>query len=481
MLAKIQPGYLKPLLPDSAPEEPESWSDIQPDIASKIMPGMTHWSSPNFMAWFPAMVAYPSILGEMYSAAFNAPAFNWLCSPACTELETVVLDWMAKAMGLPPAFLSTSPNGGGGVIQGSASEAIVTCMVAARERYLRNKCDAEGLLEGSRGRQDRIAYLRGRLVALSSDQAHSSTQKGAAIAGTRYKSIPTSYSCDLALRAEDLQRALDECRADDLHPYYLTLSLGTTATCTVDDFASIAPFKESHPDLWIHIDAAYAGAALICPEHQHYSAHLTFADSFDMNMHKWMLINFDASCMYVRNRSDLIQALSITASYLQNKHTDSGLVTDYRDWQIPFGRRFRSLKIWFVIRNYGLQGLREHIRRTTKLGEGFAEMVRAQEDLFEIVAPPRFGLTCFRMKPSIIASDGMIGEEAETTADTLTKRVADLINEGGEIFLTSSTAAGKHMIRVVSGNPNAEENVRNAFESIVKTSNEVLQQWRESK
>jgi aromatic-L-amino-acid decarboxylase len=431
------------------------------------------------MAFFPAGVTYPSMLGEMYCTAFNAPAFNWLCSPACTELETIVLDWMAKAMGLPAEFLSTSPNGGGGVIQGSASEAVVTCMVAARERYLRNKCDAEGLPEGSQARDDRISYLRGRLVALSSDQAHSSTQKGAAIAGTRYKAIPAYYSDDLALTGENLQKALDQCHAADLHPYYLTTSMGTTSTCAVDDLVSIAPIKKKYPELWIHVDAAYAGAALICPEYQHYSANFGLADSFDMNMHKWLLVNFDASCLYVQNRNDLTRALSVTPSYLQNKHTDSGLVTDYRDWQIPLGRRFRSLKIWFVMRTYGLEGMREHIRRTTKLGDVFAGLVRSKSDIYEIVAPPRFALTCFRVKPSAVARNGALNAEDEAASNAITKQIADLINERGEIFITSSTAAGKHMIRVVSANPNAEEKyVRNAFEIIVKTTDEVVGQFR---
>jgi aromatic-L-amino-acid/L-tryptophan decarboxylase len=504
VLPKIQPGYLAPLLPANPPESPEPWSTIQPDIASKIMPGLTHWQSPNFMAFFPACATYPSLLGEMYSAAFTAPAFNWLCSPACTELETIVLDWLAKAFALPDVFLSTSPNGGGGVIQGSASEAIVTCMVAARERYLDAKCNAEGLAHGSRERDDRIAFLRGRLVALSSDQAHSSTQKGALIAGTRYKSIPTSYADDLALTGPALQKALDECAAEGLEPYYLTTTLGTTSTCAVDDFAAIGSVKTSSaPNLWIHIDAAYAGAALICPEHQHHSKLFTIGDSFDMNMHKWLLVNFDASCLYVQNRNDLTRALSITPSYLQNKHTDSGLVTDYRDWQIPLGRRFRALKIWFVMRSYGLEGMQAHIRKTERIGDVFATLVRQRQDLFEIIAPPRFALTCFRIKPSIFATRGasamnghamapnvtrkisadadilptkLMAEQAEADANVATKQIADLVNERGEVFITSSVAAGKTMIRVVSGNPNAEEKyVRNAFEIILRTAEEVLE------
>jgi aromatic-L-amino-acid/L-tryptophan decarboxylase len=451
------------------------------------------------MAFFPAGVTYPSLLGEMYSAAFNAPAFNWLCSPACTELETIVMDWMAKAMALPDCFLSKSANGGGGVIQGSASEAIVTVMVAAREKYLREKCDKEALKEGSKERDDRVAELRGRLVALSSDQAHSSTQKGALIAGTRYKSIAADYGDELALTGERLRRVLEDCEREGLEPYFLTTSLCTTGTCAVDRFDEVGGVKKDYPAMWVHVDAAYAGAALICEEYQHYSRMYTMADSFNMNMHKWLLVNFDASCLYVQNRNHLTRALSITPSYLQNNYTDSGLVTDYRDWQIPLGRRFRALKIWFVMRSYGLEGMKTHIRKTVKIGEVFKGLVEERSDLFEIVAPPRFALTCFRVKPSVVAGhmamngsadmqsrvkdEALLGDfipnpeaQAEIDANAVTKEIAELINQRGEIFIISSTSAGKSMIRVVSGNPNAEEKyVRNAFDIIVKTTAEVLQ------
>ena len=493
----ISPGYLAPLLPDSAPTSPQSWPTIQADISKHIIPGLTHWQSPNFMAFFPAGVTYPSLLGEMYSAAFSAPAFNWLCSPACTELETVVLDWMARAMGLPEAFLSTSAGGGGGVIQGSASEAIVTVMVAARERYLRDKCDKEGLKEGSREREARITELRGKLVALASEQAHSGTHKGALIAGTRFMSIPVSLDEELGLTGEKLERALEECAEQGLEPFYLTTTLGTTNTCAVDRFEEIGEVKTRHPGLWVHVDAAYAGAALICEESWHYSKQFTMADSFDMNMHKWLLVNFDASCLYVQNRNHLRSALSVTPSYLRNKHTDSGLVTDYRDWQIPLGRRFRALKIWFVMRSYGLDGMKAHIRKTVGIGKVFTDLVEGRDDLYEVIGTPRFGLTCFRLKPGVVAAaaagratsgsagvNSTLGEEvlaggsipdAEATANAVTKEVAELINERREIFITSSTAAGKGIIRVVSGNPNAQEKyVRNAFEIIVKTTNEVL-------
>lgn len=438
------------------------------------------------MAFFPAGVTYPSLLGEMYSAAFNAPAFNWLCSPACTELETVVLDWLCRAFNLPESFLSTSSNGGGGVIQGSASEAVVTCMVVARERYLHAKCDAEGLPPlPSKERENRMAQLRPYLVALSSDQAHSSTQKAALIAGTRFKSIPTSWAAELSLSGDALQRALDECRAEGLEPYYLTATLGTTNTCAVDDFPSLGEVKRrSAPDLWIHADAAYAGAALILPEYnQTISPQFAFdvsgTDSFNMNMHKWLLVNFDASCLFVRNRNDLTHALSINPSYLQNKHTDSGLVTDYRDWQIPLGRRFRALKIWFVMRAYGLSGMRAHIQKTLGIGETFKTLVEGRSDLFEIVVTPRFGLTCFRLRPALFAPNGAQADTATDTANTLTKQIAETVNEHGDIFVTASSAGGKSFVRVVSGNPNAEEKyVRRAFEIITRTAEEVVGSWK---
>lgn len=455
------------------------------------------------MAFFPACVTYPSIIGEMYSAAFNAPAFNWLCSPACTELETVVTDWLAKALALPESFLSTSSNGGGGTIQGSASEAIVTCMVAARERYLHRKCESEGLQPNTPEWEDGVAGLRGRLIALASDQTHSSTQKGARIAGTRFRAISTSYEENLSLSGSSLQATLDACAAEGLEPYYITLTMGTTSTCSVDDFASLAPVLKAHPNIWVHVDAAYAGAALIVPEFSaKYSHQMSIADSFNMNMHKWLLVNFDASMLYVQNRADLTRALSISAAYYENKASDSGLVTDYRDWQIPLGRRFRALKIWFVMRTYGIEGMQEHIRRTVKLGDLFAGLVRERKDRFEIIAQPAFALTCFRVNPawlsqkdqangSVVTNGSVdssfqppasVEETMEQTANALTKQITDLINERGQVFLTGSNAGGKTFLRVVSGNPNAEEKyIREAWDVITKTTEEVVALWREGK
>ena len=245
------------------------------------------------MAFFPANVSYPSMLGELYSAAFTAPAFNWLCSPAVTELETIVLDWLAGLLNLPPCYLSEGE--GGGVIQGSASEAIVTVMIAARERYFNKVCKG---LEGE-ARDEQIASIRSRLVALGSEQSHSSTQKAALILGVRYKSVSINTEDQLwSMTGETLQETLGECEREGLEPFFLTTTLGTTSTCAIDCFGEIEKVLrhdlQPKPEIWVHVDAAYAGAALICEEYQEMTNSFGAFDSFEMNMHKWLLTNFDA-------------------------------------------------------------------------------------------------------------------------------------------------------------------------------------------
>ena len=244
------------------------------------------------MAFFPSNASYPSMLGELYSAAFTAPAFNWLCSPAVTELETIVLDWLSRLFNLPPCFYSEGK--GGGVIQGSASEAIVTVMVAARERYFRRVCEG---LDGE-ARTAKISSIRSRLVALGSDQSHSSTQKAAQILGVHHKAVPTTMEDNLSISGEHLIQTLDECEREGLEPFYLTTTLGTTSTCAIDYFQEIQQVLRQDiqpaPEIWIHVDAAYAGAALVCEEYHHLTKAFDAFDSFEMNMHKWLLVNFDA-------------------------------------------------------------------------------------------------------------------------------------------------------------------------------------------
>ena len=433
------------------------------------------------------------MLGELYSAAFTAPAFNWLCSPAVTELETIVLDWLARILHLPDCFLSEGE--GGGVIQGSASEVIVTVMVAARERYLTVACEK---LEG-REMEDKRNQIRGRLVALGSEQSHSSTAKAALIAGVRYRSIPCSLEDNLALTGDQLRATLEKCASEGLEPFYLTTTLGTTSTCAIDRFAEISAVKEktqSCRNLWVHVDAAYAGAALVCEEYAHLAKELAALDSFNMNMHKWLLTNFDASCLFVRTRKDLTSALSITPSYLRNPFSDTGLVTDYRDWQIPLGRRFRALKIWFVLRTYGINGLKAHIRKHIVLGEKFAGWIRQRKDLFRVPTPPAFALTVLTVAVPEHESPELPNGYTETKineglatsnilpktftaqlerTNAITKSVYESVNAAGEIFLTSSVVKGIYAIRVVSANEKAdEEHLRKAFDILVRTTEQVL-------
>lgn len=464
VVSNVAPGYLGRLLPTEMPEKGEPWDAIQKDLADKILPGITHWQSPNFLAFFPANSTYAAILGELYCAAFNCPNFNWQCSPASTELETIVLDWLCRLMSLPPCYLSTSSSGGGGVINATASEAIVTVIVAARDRALRALSSS---ITDDAEKERFTDQMRSKLVALGSDQTHSSTQKGCMITGTKYRSIKVKrdpISQNFTLTASTLRSALEAATAEGLVPFYTTVSLGTTSTCAVDAFAEIAEVAKDYPNLWIHVDAAYAGAALVCPEYQHLIKGVEAFDSFNMNMHKWLLTNIDCSCLFVKERKHLINALSITPSYLRNEFSERGLVTDYRDWQIPLGNRFRSLKVWFVMRTYGAEGLRRHIRNCLAVGTGFYERVKKRPDLFTIFTPPAFGLTVFSVNV-----DGDL-----KARNDITKEVYEAVNAHGEIFITSAVVDGTYTIRVVSGNPRAEDrHLARAFDIIVAKTEEA--------
>ncbi|KAI2618863.1 pyridoxal phosphate-dependent transferase [Hypoxylon sp. NC1633] len=478
VVSTVEPGYLRKLLPEEAPQHGEPWADIHKDLEDKIIPGLTHWQSPNFLAWFPSSSSFPAMLGEMYSTAFTGAAFNWICSPAVTELETIVLDWLAKAFSLPPCYLSTGPTNGGGVIHGTASEAVTTVLVAARDRYLRA---ATAHIEDEDEREDAMAVRRGKLVALASAAAHSSPKKAAQIAGVRFRAVPVRAADGYRMTGPALRESIQALRARGLEPFYLTATLGTTDTAAVDDMRGIVAVldelaPEGRPDgeIWVHVDAAYAGAALVCPEYQQADviASLARFRSYNTNLHKWLLVNFDCSAVWVRDRRDLTEALSTTSSsggampILQNAHTDAGLVTDYRDWQIPFGRRFRALKVWFVLRAYGLEGLRAHIRRHVALAETFAALVRTRRDLFEIVTGPRFALTLIK-----VVKEGTTLDEQ----NVLSKKMYDAVVEEGRIFLSSTVVGGIFAIRHNPATPLVEErHVRKHFEILVEAAEKVL-------
>ncbi|KAL0944465.1 aromatic-l-amino-acid decarboxylase [Colletotrichum truncatum] len=470
VLPSVTPGYLRPLLPPSAPEAPESWADIHADLQSHIVPGITHWQSPSFHAFFPCSSSYPAMLAELYSNAFNGAHFNWICSPAVTELETIVLDWLAQLLALPACYLSTAPTRGGGVLHGTASEAILTVMVAARDKFLREA--TAHLPADSEEKEEETWRLRSKLVALGSEAAHSSTKKAAQVLGVRFATVPAPASAGYAMSGPALQSTVAALRAKGLEPFYLTATLGTTDTCAIDDFPGIRDVLSADGDgddkIWVHVDAAYAGSALMLPENQHHTASFEAFHSFNVNPHKWMLTNFDCSALWVRDRAWLVESLSIKPAYLRNQFSEAGLVTDYRDWQIPLGRRFRSLKLWFVLRAYGASGIRAHLTRGIKQGENFAEMLQGRPDLFEIITGPRFALVVFEC----VGKQGASREER----NKITEAVLEEINGKGEIYLTPTVLHGTYGIRLCTGSSQVieEVHVKKAFDILVAATERQL-------
>ena len=343
----------------------------------------------------------------------------WSTSPACTELETVTLDWLAKLVGLPESFHSSSENAGG-VIQGTASEAALAAMIAARHRA---------------GHGD-------ALTAYTSDQAHSSLVKAANIIGLApgaLRMIPTDG--DMRMDPTALARTIEADRAAGRTPFFVSATLGTTSTGAFDPLETIGPIAQDH-GCWLHVDAAWAGSAFVCPEFREPMAGVELADTFNFNPHKWLLTNFDCSALWTRDRSALIDAMSVTPEYLRNPASEAGAVIDYRDWQIPLGRRFRAIKLWFVLRSFGAEGLRAHVRRHVELAEWFEAQVVA-EVRFEMAAPRSLALVCFRL--------------ADDPDGARTRALLDRINASGELFCSHTTipdrqtGAMRYAIRLAIG------------------------------
>eukprot|EP00268_Persea_americana_P063136 TRINITY_DN8154_c0_g1_i20.p1 TRINITY_DN8154_c0_g1~~TRINITY_DN8154_c0_g1_i20.p1 ORF type:complete len:493 (-),score=95.90 TRINITY_DN8154_c0_g1_i20:573-2051(-) len=431
VLSQVQPGYLRELLPDSAPNHPESLQDILSDVQQKILPGVTHWQSPDYFAYFPSNSSTAGFLGEMLSAGINIVGFSWITSPAATELEVIVLDWLAKMLKLPEHFLSHGK--GGGVIQGTASEAVLVVLLAARDKVLRKL-----------GK-----YFLGKLVVYNSDQAHSSLKKACQIAGIHmenYRVLKTDSSTSYALSADVISEAISKDCAAGLIPFFLCATVGTTSSTAVDPLSEVGRIAKSN-DMWFHVDAAYAGSACICPEYRHYIDGVEEADSFNMNAHKWFLTNFDCSTLWVKDRSALIHSLSTNPEYLKNKASQANTVVDYKDWQIPLGRRFRSLKLWMVLRLYGLQNLQRYIRNHIKLAELFEELVAA-DSRFEVVVPRTFSLVCFRLLPR---------PDGQDNGYKLNYNLMDTVNSSGKIFISHTVLSGQFILRFAVGAPLTEE------------------------
>ncbi|XP_050306674.1 aromatic-L-amino-acid decarboxylase-like isoform X1 [Anthonomus grandis grandis] len=445
VLPTVQPGYLRPLIPDSAPEKPEKWEDVLKDVERVIMPGVTHWHSPRFHAYFPTANSYPAIVADILSGAIACIGFSWISSPACTELEVVMLDWLGKALGLPEEFLACSGGKGGGVIQGTASEATLVALLGAKAKIMATIKKEKPEMKDSE--------IISKLVGYTSMQSHSSVERAGLLGGIKLRALPTDN--ENKMRGETVELAIKEDREAGLIPFFCVATLGTTSSCTFDRLDEIGLVCNEN-DIWLHVDAAYAGSAFICPEYRYLMKGVERADSFNFNPHKWLLVNFDCSAMWLKDPSWLVDAFNVDPLYL--KHEQQGSAPDYRHWQIPLGRRFRSLKLWFVLRLYGLEYLQNYIRNHIALAHRFENFVR-QDDRFEITEEVLMGLVCFRLKGS-----------NEINEDLLKK-----INGRGVIHLVPSKIRDTYFLRMaVCSRFTEEKDIDVSWQEVKESADEVL-------
>ena len=426
VLSQATPGSIRSLLPVEPPAQGEPFDAWMADIERIVMPGITHWQSPNFFAYFPANASEPSILGELLSAGLGVQGMLWATSPACTEVETHVLDWLVGMLGLPEAFRSDGL--GGGVIQDTASSSTLCALLAARERATGFRTNADG-----------VCAAEARLVAYTSVHMHSSLAKAMRIAGLGESALRLIEADDRhALRVDRLEEAVRADRAAGRRPFFVCATVGTTSSTAIDPVRAIGERCREH-GLWLHVDAAMLGTAALCPEFRWIHDGVELADSYCFNPHKWMFTNFDCDVLWIRDRAALINTLTVLPEYLRNKATESGAVFDYRDWHIPLGRRFRALKLWFVIRHYGVEGLRELVRHHVRLAERFESLVRGDER-FEVCAPRTMNLVCFRLRGDDAANEALL----------------ERVNASGRAYLSHTKLDGRYTLRMSIGQTRVE-------------------------
>ena len=408
----VQPGDILRQIASGPPEQGEPFQRLFQQFREIIMPGMTHWNHPGWFAYFPANNSPPSVLAEMLTATLGAQCMSWATSPAATELEQAMMEWLRQMVALPTGFV--------GVIQDTASTATLIALLSARER------------------------ATGHATVYASTQAHSSVDKGVKLAGyglerLRKVAVDASY----AMRPDELERAITADRAAGLTPACVVATIGTTSSTAVDPLPAIAGICRRH-GVWLHVDAAYAGAAAIVPELRHLFDGVEHADSFVFNPHKWLLVNFDCSAYFVRDQEALVRTFQVTPEYLRTDQDRD--VVNFRDWGIQLGRRFRALKLWFVIRSYGVEGLRAMIRRHVELAQELAGWVDADSD-FELMAPVPFGLVCFRYRPDSVS---------DTQVDDLNRRLLARVNASRRVHLTHTLLGEHYVIRMAIGQRETE-------------------------
>lgn len=419
--ADVEPGWVRAELDRPLPEQPEPLSALLGDLDRVVVPGSTHWQHPGYYAYFPANASLHSLLGDMLSTGLGAQGMLWSTSPAATEVEQVLLDGLAGALGLPAEF--TFAGGGGGSIQDSASSAVLVALLAALHR---------------RNPEWRETGVTGRERVYVSAETHSSLPKALRVAGLGSRALRVVPG-GLTMSPTALASMMDEDLAAGLQPVLVCPTVGTTGTGAVDPVRAVAEVAAAR-GAWVHVDAAWAGIAAICPELRELLDGVERADSFCTNAHKWGLTAFDASLFWVRDGAALPAALGINPEYLRDAATESGAVVDYRDWQVPLGRRFRALKLWAVVRGYGLEGIREHIRSHVEWARELARWVEADPG-FELATPRSLALVCLR----VLTGQGAAAD------DEATKELMARANATGKVLLSHHVVAGRYMIRVAVG------------------------------
>ncbi len=417
--ADVQPGDVRRHLPEHPPQSPEPFADVVRDIHNVIIPGLTHWQHPNFFAYFPGNTTYSGILADLLTAGLGVQGMSWVTSPACTEVETLMLDWMHELLHLPDVFRSTSPNGGG-VIQGSASEATLVSILSARWRATNGEVNKSGDTS--------------KLIAYATSQTHSSIEKGLRVAGIGTDNIRiVPHNSEFAMDAAALESQVRADLAAGLRPFWVCSTRGTTSSGAMDPTPEIGRVAKAH-GLWLHVDGAMHGIAALVPEYRWVNDGLELADSYCTNPHKWMGVNFDCDLYWTADRRSLLGALSILPEYLRSAAAESGAAIDYRDWQIPLGRRFRSLKLWFAIRLDGVDTFQTLIRDHVAMTQDVAVAV-GRDERFEIVAPHPLNLVCLRL----------IGD------DTLTDRLIEAANATRSVLFTRTVLDGRSVLRFSIG------------------------------
>ena len=441
VLSQVEPGELRKNLPQDPPQVGEKFNNILEDMNDKIIPGITHWQSPNFFAYFPCNSTGPAILGDLLSSGLGIQGMLWASSPACTELESHVLDWLVDMLHLPKKFKSNTS--GGGVIQDTASSATLCALIAAREKYSNGKINEYGFDNSIR--------------AYTSSEAHSSIEKAVKIAGIGSKNLRLiDVDENFAMNPLKLRESIEKDLNDSKIPAFVCATIGTTSSTAIDPLSEIGKICDEF-DIWLHVDAAMAGSASICPEYRFIHDGIKYANSYCFNPHKFLLTNFDCSCLYVSDRKSLINSLTINPEYLKTDVSESDAVFDYRDWQVPLGRRFRSLKLWSVIRYYGIKGIQSHVKEHIESAKFLSELI-LKDTRFEVLAPTVLNLVCFRYKGS----------------DKFNKMLLNKLNKSGKLYLVHTKLNNKYTIRFSIGQTNTtEEHVLNAWKFILKKTQEL--------